>query len=300
MSVTADPRTNSILIRDAKTKYDYYKTLIDQLDKPVQMVEVEAMLVEVDQRALNQLGAEFGLQTKNLLFDFPGDGVNVPSVFEPGAASIVDPGRFRARLRALAADENAKVLARPTIVTQDNVGAYIDLSQTQYLPITGERVAEVVPVTAGSLLQVTPRVVNEAGEEKIFLRIEIQDGTITQNVRSILAPSIQNTSLNTQALIQRDKALLIGGYNRESVTEKDYKIPVLGSLPIIGGAFSSKEKKSQTLARLFLITPRLIEEPAHEADTTRAAIGTLQKSFKVNGNNVQAPATLKIDRMLSR
>jgi len=248
------------------------------------MIEVEAMLVEVDQRGLNELGLEFGFQSSHLLYDFPGSGVNSPSLTIPGASTIVDPVRFLARLKALSADENAKVLARPTIVTQDNVSAYIDLSQTLYLQVLGERVADVVPVTAGSLLQVTPRLVKEGGDDRIFLRIEIQDGNITQNMQSaqsISAPSIQNTSLSTQALIQREKAILIGGYNRESEGDKDYRVPVLGSLPFIGAAFSSKQKQRQNVARLFLITPRLIEDPPHNSESTRAAINSLQKSFKI-------------------
>ncbi|QJR28356.1 type III secretion system outer membrane ring subunit SctC [Limnobacter profundi] len=301
VSVTADPRTNSILVRDAKSKFDYYKQLIDKLDRPLPMIEVEAMLVEVDQRGLNELGLEFGFQSSHLLYDFPGSGVNSPSLTIPGASTIVDPVRFLARLKALSADENAKVLARPTIVTQDNVSAYIDLSQTLYLQVLGERVADVVPVTAGSLLQVTPRLVKEGGDDRIFLRIEIQDGNITQNMQSaqsISAPSIQNTSLSTQALIQREKAILIGGYNRESEGDKDYRVPVLGSLPFIGAAFSSKQKQRQNVARLFLITPRLIEDPPHNSESTRAAINSLQKSFKLTGENLQPTPALRLDNRL--
>ncbi|MCZ8016132.1 MAG: type III secretion system outer membrane ring subunit SctC [Limnobacter sp.] len=301
ISVTADPRTNTILVRDAKSKYDYYKQLIDKLDRPLPMIEVEAMLVEVDTRGLNELGLEFGFQSTHLLYDFPGASVNSPSLAIPGASTIVDPVRFLARLKALSADENAKVLARPTIVTQDNVSAYIDLSQTLYIQVLGERVATVVPVTAGSLLQVTPRLVKEGNEDKIFLRIEIQDGNITQSIQGtqiVEAPTIQNTSLSTQALIQREKAILIGGYNRESENEQDYRVPFLGSLPFIGAAFSSKQKQKLNVARLFLITPRLIEEPPHNSQSTRSAINTLQKSFSLTGDNLQTTPTLRLDNRM--
>lgn len=308
ISITADPRTNTILVRDAKSKYDYYKQLIDKLDRPLPMIEVEAMLIEIDQRGLNELGLEFGFQSKHFLYDFPGSAVNSASLVIPGASTIVDPVRFLARVKALSADENAKVLSRPTIVTQDNVSAYIDLSQTLYIQITGERVADVVPVTAGSLLQVTPRLIKEGDEDKIFLRIEIQDGNLspattgtTSNGTGIInSPSIQNTALSTQALVQREKAILIGGYNRESSSEQDYKVPILGSIPIIGRAFSSKQTNKQTVVRLFLITPRLIDEPVHNSASTRSAVTTLQKSFKVNGDFLQPTPTLRLDRSIAR
>jgi type III secretion protein C len=308
LSVTADPRTNAILIRDAKSKYSYYKELIDQLDRPVAMIEVEAMMVEVDQSALNELGLEFGLISGRFNYEFPGESVRRDGLVTPrrdefvraGNSSIVNPSRFMARLRALAADESAKVLARPTILTQDNVSAYIDLSQTLYLQVAGERVADVVPVTAGSLLQVTPRVVHENGQDKIFIRIEIQDGSLNQDISGIGTPRVQNTSLSTQALIHQDKALLIGGYNRESTEVKDYKVPVLGSIPYIGRAFSSSEKTTQNVSRLFLITPRLIDSYDDSSSTTRKSTDKLQMDFKMNTEPNASRPSLKMDRVVKR
>lgn len=312
--VTADPRTNSILVRDAKSKYNYYKDLIDQLDRPVSMIEVEAMMVEVDQQGLKELGLEFGLINRHLRYEFPGPSVDrtsilntriddpgrVPEGIVPGASSVVDPTRFMARLRALEADENAKVVARPTILTQDNISAYIDLSQTIFLPLAGERVADVAQITAGSLLQVTPRVVLSEGDDRIFLRIEIQDGSLiddtTYGVRQ--SARVQNTSLSTQALIPRDKAILVGGYNRDSTQEVDYKVPVLGSLPIIGKAFSSTERTKRTVARVFLITPRLVDRPLQDMPSMRSAASTLEKKFNITGGAFEGTPSLRIDSTL--
>lgn len=300
VSITADSRTNTILIRDAGSRYDYYKTLIDQLDKAVPLIEVEAMMVEVDQQTLNELGLEFGLRNKNVTYNFPGSSVGKANLFDPGTISIVDPVRFVARLRALSADENVKVLARPTILTQDNVPAYIDLSQTIYLSLTGERVADVRPITAGSLLQVTPRMVKEDFDERIFIRIDIQDGSIADTSGGITLPRVQNTSISTQAVIPREKAILVGGYNRDSTEVKDYKVPVLGDLPFIGKAFSSTEKRTQTLSRLFLITPRLIDPPANNSRSTRTAVDTLQKAFPVRNESLEPTASMKLDTQLQK
>jgi len=318
-TVTADPRTNSILIRDAKSKYNYYRDLIAQLDKPLAMMEVEAMMVEVDQTGLQELGLEFGLLSRHFAYDFPGPaGSNAsvlaraedsgigpgryPGGYIPGASSVVDPTRFMARLRALAADENAKVLARPTILTQDNVSAFIDLSQTLYLPVTGERVANIEQVTAGSLLQVTPRLVEEDGESRIFLRIEIQDGSLlTDEVIGFnRAARVQNTSLSTQAVIQRDKAILIGGYNRESVDSREYRVPLLSSIPFVGKAFTSTEKTNRNVARLFLIVPKLVDRPLHDMQSARQSVETVRRNFKVDGAYMEPTPTLRLDPSIGR
>ncbi|HEX4844511.1 MAG TPA: type III secretion system outer membrane ring subunit SctC [Limnobacter sp.] len=298
VSVTADPRTNTILIRDAANRYDYYKSLIDQLDKPVAMIEVEALMVEVNQQTLNELGLEFGLNAGRVAYNFPGASVGRENFVTPGANSIVDPQRFIARLRALDADEDVKVLARPTIVTQDNVTAYIDLSQTLYIRLTGERVADVREVTAGSLLQVTPRVVRDEFEDRIFLRVDIQDGTIGEDI-NVSLPRVQNTSISTQALIEREKAVLIGGYNRNAVQEKEYKVPLLGNIPILGKAFTTSEKSNEELSRLFLIVPRLIEHRAPMHPSTQGARGVIEKNFSYRSESLQPEPSMRLDSTLS-
>lgn len=314
-TVTADPRTNTLLIRDAKSKYNYYKDLIDQLDKPVSMVEVEAMMVEVDQKGLEELGVEFGFINRYLSYEFPGSASNRGSVLgvagetgrfppgiTPGATSIVDPTRFMARIRALESDENAKVLARPTILTQDNVPAFIDLSQTVFLPVFGERVAQLEQVTAGSLLQVTPRVVSSDGEDRIFMRIEIQDGTLVQDdlIGFERGARIQNTSLSTQALIQTDKAILIGGYSRESKEAREFKVPVLGDLPFVGRAFKTSEQTNRSLSRLFLIVPKLVDRPLQDTESSRKSVDLIKRNFQVQGTTFEPTPSLRIDTDLNR
>ncbi len=296
-SVTADPRTNSIVIRDIKSKHEYYRSLIERLDSPIAMVEVEAMLVEIDKESLDQIGMEFGLRAGGVQFDFPGNASTIapPSSLYNGASSVVDPSKFLARIRALIADQNAKVLARPNIVTQDNIPAFIDLSETQYLRVTGERVAQIVPVTAGSLLQVTPRLIRSDGGDQIFLRVDIQDGTLSQATEG--SPTVRNTVLSTQAIVEGDKALLVGGYNRDSENSIKYKVPVLGDIPFIGAAFSYAEKSSQTMVRLFLITPRVIELPPGGRSSTRRAIDKIQQNFKVeNEDSLKMTPSLNISK----
>lgn len=304
--VGADYRTNSILIRDLPDKQDYYQKIIDRLDKPISMIEVEAMLVEIDTTTLNQLGLEFGIGgTVN--YQFPaGDTLEAPSPLIneslAGASSIVDPDTFVARLRALASDKSARVLSRPTIVTQDNVPAFIDLSETLYLQLRGERVAQVEQVTAGSLLQVTPRLVDDGTQGQIFISVEIQDGVLQPGSQVGSNPTVRNTKLNTQALINRDKAILIGGYNREKTSEIEHKIPLLGSLPLVGAAFRSKEQATQSFVRLFLITPRVLTQPAYFAQSTRDAAKVIKENFNYDESSIQAPPSVsvyKLDSTLS-
>ncbi|WP_305563624.1 type III secretion system outer membrane ring subunit SctC [Limnobacter sp.] len=298
VSVGGDSRTNSILIRDYSERYVYYKSLIDQLDQASPMIEVEATLVEVDSSLLKELGVDYDLTARqnsanqNASLGFS-TTLGVP-IITGGASSfsIVDPSTFLARLRALQVDQKAKVLAKPNIVTQNNIPAFIDLSQTVYLSLQGERVAEVVPITAGSLLQVTPRVVEDGGIQQIFLSVEIQDGSLTTKDKE--NPTVRNTVLSTQAVIGLDKALLVGGYNREENTNVVRKIPVLGSIPFIGKAFSVEETNQRSMSRFFLITPRLVNDRFQSGGTINA-MNSIEKSFPGSQSIQTLGMSLKID-----
>jgi type III secretion protein C len=54
---------------------------------------------------------------------------------------------------------------------------------------------------------------------------------------------------------------LIGGYTRDENTGNVGKIPLLGSLPLVGGMFRHKQESQSNTVRIFLIQPREINEP---------------------------------------
>jgi hypothetical protein len=71
-------------------------------------------------------------------------------------------GALYARLKALEGKGQVRVLAKPTILTLDNIAAVLDLSQTSYVTLVGERVADLANVTAGTRTEssLNPRAVN--------------------------------------------------------------------------------------------------------------------------------------------
>lgn len=260
VTVQADVRTNSIIIRDRASREPVYRKLISQLDVPLDMVEIEAVLIDIDQRRLDELGVQWSASTRNVRMDFPSAGALNSFGVDGSTAVVADRSRFVARLQALIADNDAKVLAKPTILTLDNLSGVIDLTQTFYTRVQGERVANVVPVVAGSLLRVSPRIVRDATglqPTEVQLQVDIEDGSLKDRVGLDL-PTVQKNAISTQASILSEQAILIGGYTRESEEQTTFKVPILGDLPFIGGLMRSRSSNTQKMTRLFLITPRIV------------------------------------------
>ena len=168
-------------------------------------------------------------------------------------------GRLFTQVNLLSSEGKAKVLARPSVLTLDNMEAVLDNSQTFYVEVASTEDAQLFPVTYGSVLKVTPRIVEEVTGRKIHLSVNIQDGArgdTRENVKEL--PTIKNSTISTQAVIDENESLLIGGYYYESNNQSVSKVPVLGDIPLVGAMFRSKSDTYVKTVRLFLITPRIV------------------------------------------
>lgn len=274
--IDADPSLNAIIIYDNVSKRAMYKSLIAQLDIEPQQVEIEALIVDIDRTKLSDLGVEWGVRKGDTITRVNGTasdsrGIELPI---PGSTLLIsNAAKFYARLRALEGAGEARVLAKPTVLTLDNVAAVLDLSQTSYVPLVGERVADLADITAGTMLRVVPRIVRDGGSTRVRLEVDIEDGSLGNNPQKT---SSTRSTISTQAIIDLQQTLMIGGYHAESVSKDMQKVPVLGDVPLFGGLFRQNVESYGNRERLFLITPRLagvsgLAQAPAESKATRSA-----------------------------
>jgi len=162
----------------------------------------------------------------------------------------------------LQTDGDANIQSRPSVLTTDNTGALLDLSETFYIRLQGERVASVTPVTAGTTLRVTPRVIDGL-EQMVQLTIDIEDGQIQDRQIDTL-PTVRRSSVSTQAIVRENETLLIAGHSSDQNIDSNQRIPVLGEIPGVGLLFSNKSRSVQKRERLFMIRPKIVSIPAPE------------------------------------
>ncbi|MCA1325648.1 type III secretion system outer membrane ring subunit SctC [Herbaspirillum sp. alder98] len=281
--IEADPTLNAIMIYDDIAKKDMYASLIAQLDVKPQQVEIEALIVDIDRSRLAEMGVEWGVRAG--AFDTMVNGTTTQSSGTdlplPGATLLIsDAARFYARLKAMESNGEARVLATPTVLTLDNVAAVLDLSQSAYVSMIGERVADMSDITAGTMLRVIPRIINDGGHTRVRMEVDIEDGSLNNTDSNTstttngsgstnIAANVTRSTINTQAIIDAQQTLMIGGYRAESLIRNKQKVPVLGDLPLVGGLFRSESRSNSTRERLFLITPRITS-----FDGTRLASNT--------------------------
>lgn len=257
--IQADPRLNAIIVKDKPQNAPIYQALIDFLDVPSSLIEIEAMIVDVNSENMSELGIDWSAGIGKLAAASQGGLITLSAGSAPsGATAITNTANFvLASIRAMEGKGTARVVSRPSILTQDNMSALIDLADTFYIQTTGERVAQVTPVTVGVTLRVTPRVVGGADKRAVQLVVDIEDGGI-QDLKIGNLPTVRRSTISTQAMVGEAQSLVIGGLNTEFKSQDRDSVPVLGDVPVLGTLFSHSKATNRKQERLFLITPRVV------------------------------------------
>nr|EPB94365.1 type III secretion outer membrane protein PscC precursor [Pseudomonas plecoglossicida NB2011] len=261
--VQADPSLNAIIVRDSKERMPMYRRLIMALDRPSARIEVGLSIVDINAENLSELGVDWRVAVGgggNKLIEIRTTGAGA----EKGAiGSLVDDeGRssLMAKVTLLQSQGRAQIGSRPTLLTQENTLAVIDHSETFYVKVAGERVAELRAITYGTMLKMTPRVTQLGERPEISLSLHIEDGAQKLNSSGPDGlPTIARTVIDTVARVGLGQSLLIGGIHRDEQSEYVRKVPWLGDIPYLGALFRFKSGMSRRSVRLFLIEPRLID-----------------------------------------
>jgi type III secretion protein C len=292
-SIMADVRRNAVVIRDIRENMPSYQAAIARLDVPVRIIEISAAIVDLAigtsrSLGLNSIGVgvagkggigasatgrpDILVNNDNLIAQNLADDneLTTPIIGRSGdLASVADAPNILASgvfgttqvmgsINALEQNNKARTLSRPTVLTLDNFGATISRQETFYVNSTGQYVSNLFNVSTGLSLQVIPHVTIDSGKERIYLQVKIEDGQLgARQVSSI--PTVQQSSLTTQALIKRNQSLLVGGLYLKVDKKQASGYPWLQRIPVLGYLFSVKGRVDDMVERIFVITPRIVE-----------------------------------------
>lgn len=284
IQIIAYPDTNSLLVKGTVSQVDFIEKLVATLDIPKRHIELSLWIIDIDKTDLEQLGADWSGTIKI--------GSSLSASFNnSGSISTLDGTQFIATIQALAQKRRAAVVARPVVLTQENIPAIFDNNRTFYTKLVGERTAELDEVTYGTMISVLPRF---AARNQIELLLNIEDGNEINSDKTNVddLPQVGRTLISTIARVPQGKSLLIGGYTRDTNTYESRKIPILGSIPFIGILFGYEGTNANNIVRVFLIEPREIDERmmnnANEAAVdARAITQQMAKNKEINDELLQ-------------
>ncbi|MDR0755744.1 MAG: hypothetical protein LBE99_02445 [Puniceicoccales bacterium] len=279
--ITTDGRQNAIIVKDLRKNMPLYEALIAKLDVPLELIEIQAAIVNVDRAMGLGLGTNV-LQLKGTNHEIQIQPLKKEVKDSSGSLKGIVNGReFLTTIQSLESSSLTKLLARPSVITMDNITAVMDQSQTYYLPITSEKSSDMYSVTGSTTLKVTPHIIRDThGCNQIQLLLDIKDETVVPGTAEKDKSSVHSSSILTQAVVYEGQSVLVGGYFNESFKKDEAGIPLLKDLPILGYAFKHKNKNKQVSERLFLITPTIIQLSAGQPNAYEDFFETPPSFFK--------------------
>jgi type II secretory pathway component GspD/PulD (secretin) len=183
------------------------------------------------------------------------------------ATAVFSASDFNVIISALKTQSNTKVMSNPTVVTLNNTEAILNIGQEFPIPsynYNSERgTFEVSGFTykpIGIILKVTPQV-NARGVIKLALEPEVSqsaDSTSFGGAGGASIPIISTRKVKTQVSLKDGYTMGIGGLITDSKSDGGNKVPVLGSIPVIGRLFSNKSVNNTSTNLLIFITAKTV------------------------------------------
>jgi type IV pilus assembly protein PilQ len=182
-------------------------------------------------------------------------------------SAVFSASDFNVIISALKSRTNTKVVSNPTVVTLNNSEAVLNIGQEFPIPnytYNAERGSfEVSGFTykpIGVILKVTPQV-NSQGLIRLSLEPEISqqaDQTTFGGAGGASIPIISTRKAKTNISLKNGYTVGIGGLMSSQQSHGGTKVPVLGSIPVLGRLFSSKSVNDNSTNLLIFITAKTV------------------------------------------
>jgi general secretion pathway protein D len=280
LTLSVDPRSNSLIFYTTGTRYESLLPMIGRLDVPPKQILLEATIAEVTLSGQFAHGVQYafasnsGKLTGSTTFGLPaGSGIALNYV-----ANLTN----NAKLQLSETDGLVKILSKPMLVVRDGVDAHIAVGNDVPTPgsTTSNPTVSTLQVTTveyrrtGLTLDIRPNV-NAQG----LVVMQIAQ-TITDNVpggSSIQgAPTFFDRAISTEVVARSGQTVLLGGLISDSRTDNSSGLPLIGKIPGLGWLFNSVTKQHDRTELVIMITPRVVETP-DEWDMLK---GGLERAFE--------------------
>jgi general secretion pathway protein D len=133
----------------------------------------------------------------------------------------------------------------------------------------------------GVILRVKPQI-NESGN--VTMEISQEVSVATPNITSgVVAPVINNASVQSTVVIQDGQTIAIGGFIREHNEQASARIPLLGRIPVLGLLLGNTRNASTRSELIVLITPHVLrthEDADLMTDELKAKLREVQKLLR--------------------
>jgi type IV pilus assembly protein PilQ len=277
LDIKIDRELNSFIVSGSQENINNFKSLIAAIDKPVPVILIETMIIEINRTSTIETGVEWGLgdgptQDRGLIY--PNTdltlGANTVNRVLGGLEGLtsLNLGRvvpnFFANLKAMETNGDININSTPKLSVLNGHEAQLTIGQTTYYVITRRdiigsqnpqtsTITNYLPITAELGVFLKPTV---SSEGEITMGIVVNQSTFSNARIAADAPPDINSRKFTSTIRVRDKDIIVlGGLEEVIRSNTGTGVPFLSRIPIIKFLFSKRVREGTKRKLAILIRP---------------------------------------------
>jgi len=294
-----DYERNIVVAKGTAEQLQVMEKLIEEFDRPIQQVLIEARFVTISKPAFMQLGViwETGRRAQALRTpqDFTGL-VSSPNVANLGVGiqetftNVLDSETLSATISALEQTGESQTLSAPRLTVLNNRPATISdgkvqyyyeeyqvksTAQQYYMSSTFVPSGKPTKITAGAELNVlasisgdgksivlalNPRVNTDVQVVPYTTLYDYDDKGNIQSSFEIKLPQYRTQELATRVAVKSGETIVMGGVLERNRSTLVESVPVLGDLPLIGALFRRRTEMDTPRYLLIFVTATIVKD----------------------------------------
>lgn len=281
LEIKTDTEQNSFIVTGDAQKINKFKSFIKKIDKPVPVIIIEVMILEVSKSTSVSTGVSLGIgdeptTTKGGIY--PNTNLNLGATtinkiiggfkgFGTSNLGKVVPN-FYAKIEALETNGDIKIRSTPKLSTLNGHQATLSNGERSYYAITQRNIygtqnpqtSEIknyVPIDADLSIAIRPLV---SGDGQITMSINVVQSSFNgKRIDESAPPGINSREFNSTIRVKDQDVIILGGLEENTKNNSGSGVPFLARIPIIKYLFSKRTRTASKTKLSVLIKPTIIQ-----------------------------------------
>lgn len=279
LDIKIDYELNSFYVMGTSEKIERFKEFIKKIDKPVPVILIEVMIIEVNRNSTIEAGISWGIGDEPVGTK---GGIYPKTDLTMGAKTInkilngfddfghINLGKvvpnFFATIKAMETNGNIKIRSTPKLSTLNGHRASFSNGQTSYYAVTQRNIygtdnpqtSEITnyeAIDAELGLTIKPLV---SGDGQVTLDIYVVQSSFGLRIADDAPPDLNSREFSSIIRVQDQDIIVLGGLEELEKNDSGSGVPFLARVPIIKWLFSQRKRTDSKAKLTVLIKPTVI------------------------------------------
>ncbi len=282
LDIKIDAELNCFVINGPAENIQRFESFIKYIDKPVPVILIEVILLEVSRSAVIETGLSAGIgdtpvSTKGSIYptaDITLGAQTINKIIDSnngfgslGIGKVVP--NFNITLKAMEANGDIKIRSAPKLSTLNGHKAHLSIGETTYYVVTNQNfygsqipqtseIKNYQPIDAELSMTIRPMV---SGNGQITMDVKvIQSSFNGERIDEDAPPGINSREFTSSIRVKDQELIVLGGLEEKVKNDSGSGVPFLARIPVIKWFFSSRKREDSKKRLTVIIRPTVYME----------------------------------------